>query len=240
MLHQQEKTLEAIMNLTNSLPQIVCDAISQKAAESGHVTVEYVMDALDTSTNSIKALIETSVHDSICKAMKYHNVRTEGLMVVEAEEGQGVEWPIAAYREYIHADGFRYAVPPGFEFSSCSLRLAWNAWLVGFPGNRSSTATLAPVRPLRFILQNTMLPPGKVRNSFKDGWKPILSCMAKFVKRELDRTRADRMDSAFRDRTYMVAIQGLQTKRPELFVGKNTDKSKQWTVATWSRKIRGF
>ncbi len=172
--------------------------------------------------------------------MKYHNVRTEGLMVVEAEEGQGVEWPIAAYREYIHADGFRYAVPPGFEFSSCSLRLAWNAWLVGFPGNRSSTATLAPVRPLRFILQNTMQPPGKVRNSFKDGWKPILSCMAKFVKRELDRTRADRMDSAFRDRTYMVAIQGLQTKRPELFVGKNTDKSKQWTVATWSRKIRGF
>jgi hypothetical protein len=139
MLHQQEKTLEAIMNLTNSLPQIVCDAISQKAAESGHVTVEYVMDALDTSTNSIKALIETSVHDSICKAMKYHNVRTEGLMVVEAEEGQGVEWPIAAYREYTHADGFRCAVPPGFEFSSCSLRLAWNAWLVGFPGIRSAT-----------------------------------------------------------------------------------------------------
>jgi hypothetical protein len=68
-------------------------------------------------------------------------------MVVEAEKGQGVEWPIAAYREYTHADGFRYAVPPGFEFSSCSLRLAWNTWLVGFPGNRSSTATQAPVRP---------------------------------------------------------------------------------------------
>jgi hypothetical protein len=38
MLHQLEKTLEAIMNLTNSLPQIVCDAISQKAAESGHMS----------------------------------------------------------------------------------------------------------------------------------------------------------------------------------------------------------
>ena len=65
--------------------------------------------------------------------------------------------------------------------------------------------------------------------------------MAKFVKRELDtRTRAERMDSAFRDRTYMVAIQGLQTKRPELFGGKNKDKSKQWMVVTWSRKTRGF
>jgi hypothetical protein len=176
------------------------------------------MDALNASTNSIKALIETSVHDSICKAMKHHNVRTEGPMVMEAKEVQGVVWPIAAYREYTHADRFRYAVPPGFEFSSCSLHLAWNTWLVGFPGNRSSTATLAPVRPLRLILQNTMLPPGKVRNNFKYGWKPILSCMAKFVKHELDRTRADRMGCAFRDCTHMVAIQGLQTKRPDFFL----------------------
>jgi hypothetical protein len=173
MLHQQEKTPEAIMNLTNNLPQIVCDAISQKAAESGHVTVEYVMEALNASTNLIKALIETSVHDSVCKAMKHHNVRTEGPMEVEAQQEQGVEWPIAAYRDYTHADGLRYAVPRDFEFSSCSLCLAWSAWLAGFPGNRSSTATLAPMRPFRLILQNTMLPPGKVRDNFNDGWKPI-------------------------------------------------------------------
>ena len=32
-------------------------------------------------------------------------------MVVEAEEGQGVEWPIAANKEYTHADRFRYTVP---------------------------------------------------------------------------------------------------------------------------------
>ena len=161
-------------------------------------------------------------------------------MKIEAQQRRGVQWLITEYQDYKHNDGFCYAVPPGFEFSSCSLRLAWNAWLVGFPGNRSSTATLAPVRPLRLILKNTMLPPGKVRSSFKDGWKPILLCMSKFVKRELDGARADRMDSAFRDRTYMIAIQGLQTKRPELFHGKNEDKSKQWMVATWSRKIRGF
>ncbi len=36
ILHQQEQTLEAIMNLTNSLPNVVGNAISQKAAESGH------------------------------------------------------------------------------------------------------------------------------------------------------------------------------------------------------------
>lgn len=241
MLHQQEQTLEAIMNLTNNLPQIVRDAISQKAAESGHVTVEYVMEALTSSTNSIKALIETSVHDSICKAMTRHNFRREGpVEMLEAQQQLGVEWPITTYRDYKHEDGYYYAVPPDFKFSSCSLRLGWNAWLVGFPGNLSSTATLAPVRPLRFIVKNTMLPAGNVRNNFKDGWKPILSCMAKFVKRELDGTRAERMDSAFREHTYSIAIEGLRTATPELFTGKNEDRSKQWMVATWSRKIRGY
>ncbi len=81
-----------------------------------------------------------------------------------------MEWPITAYQDYKHADEFSYAVPPDFEFSSCSLRLARNAWLVGFPGNQSNcTSALAPVRPLRLILKNTMLSPGRVRNSFKDG-----------------------------------------------------------------------
>jgi len=46
------------------------------------------------------------------------------------------------------------------------------------------------------------------------------------------------MDSAFRDRTYTVAIEGFHAKRPELFAQKNEDKSKQLRVATWSRKIR--
>jgi hypothetical protein len=85
-----------------------------------------------------------------------------------------------------------------------------------------------------------MLPPGRVRNSFKDGWKPILSCMATIVKRRLDGTQTNQMDSAFRENTYMIAIQGLKTMRPELFAQQNKDKSKQWRVATWSHKIRGY
>jgi hypothetical protein len=72
ILHQQEQTLEAVMKLTNSFPNIVGNAISQKAAESGHVTVKYVMEALKTSTNSIKTLIKTSVDNSIQKVMKHH------------------------------------------------------------------------------------------------------------------------------------------------------------------------
>jgi hypothetical protein len=176
------------------------------------------MEALKASTSSIKLLIETTVTNSIPKAMKYHDGRTVAPdMEVEYYDNkeQGVEWPITAYRGYKHADEFSYAVPPDFEFSSCSLRLEWSAWLMGFPGSRSnSTSALVPVRPLRLILKNTMLPPGRVRNSFKDGWKLILSCMATFVKCELDGTRTNRLDSAFRENTYMIAIQGLKTIRP--------------------------
>jgi hypothetical protein len=50
ILHKQEQALEAVQDLTNHLPNNVCNAILQKAAESGHVTVEYVMEALKAST----------------------------------------------------------------------------------------------------------------------------------------------------------------------------------------------
>jgi hypothetical protein len=33
ILHKQEQTLEAVLDLTNHLPNIVCNAISQKVAE---------------------------------------------------------------------------------------------------------------------------------------------------------------------------------------------------------------
>jgi hypothetical protein len=64
--------------------------------------------------------------------------------------------------------------------------------------------------------------------------------MATFDKRKLDGTWTNQMDIAFKENTYMIAIQGLKTMRPELFAQKNKDKSKQWKVATWSCKIRGY
>ncbi len=94
ILHKQEQTLEAVLDLINHLPNIVCNAILQKAAESGHVTVEYVMEALKASTTSIKLLIETTVNNSICKAMKHHVGQTEAPnMEVEYYDNnkQGVE-----------------------------------------------------------------------------------------------------------------------------------------------------
>jgi hypothetical protein len=76
------------------------------------------MEALKASTTSIKPLIEATV------AMKHHVCQTEAPnMEVEYYDNneQGVEWPITAYQDYTHADGFSYAVPSDFEFSSCSL-----------------------------------------------------------------------------------------------------------------------
>ena len=179
-------------------------------------------------------------YDSIREATKHLVVPSGAIMEEDAEQdgGNGGVWPIGDQREYKHGDGSYYAVPPGFQLASCSLRLAWNAWLVGFPGNRSATGS-APVRPLRNILQNKLMPSGRVRNSFKDGWKPIMCVMQASVKGLLTTTRVERMDNAFMDETFAIAIGDLRVKRPDLFEGKNEDKSKQWSVATWSRKIRG-
>ena len=41
-----------------------------------------------------------------------------------------------------------------------------------------------------------------MRNSFKDGWKPIMCVMQASVKGLLTTTRVKRMDSAFMDETF--------------------------------------
>ena len=131
ILNTAEDSLQAVLDLATNLPKIVSDAISQKAAESGQVTVEYVMDAMKESTTQLRTLIETTVQDSIREATKHLVVPSGAIMEEHAEQdgGNGGVWPIGDQREYKHSDGSYYAVPPGFQLASCSLRLAWNAWL---------------------------------------------------------------------------------------------------------------
>ncbi len=60
-------------------------------------------EALNASTTSIKSRIETTVDNSICKAMNHHVGQTEA---PDMEVGyydnseQGVEWQITAYQDY--------------------------------------------------------------------------------------------------------------------------------------------
>ena len=129
-------------------------------------------------------------------------------------------------------------MPQGFMFpKNVGLRLAWTAWLTGYPGNRSG-GTVSPVRPLRFITNGTMLPPS-VRGTFQNQWKPVLSRMMEKVKQFVSGTSTNRMNASFINESFNLALDGLKQDVPALFEGKNEDKNKRWTVGTWSRKVRG-
>ncbi len=116
-----------------------------------------------------------------------------------------------------------------------SLRLAWDVWLLGYPNNRSKVTTsspVAPVRPLRFIITNKLLPAGAIRNGFTSGWNPILRVMHVSAKRQIDLITTKRMNAEFRIETYSLVMQDIRAKRPHLFEGENESK--------WSRKVRGY
>lgn len=142
------------------------------------------------------------------------------------------------YRDYGYGGGY-WAVPHGFKFpKNVGLRLAWSAWLIGYPGNRSG-GTVSPVRPLRFITSSSAMLPTTVRSEFNNGWKPVLTRMMDKARQFVCRVPTNQMNASFIVESYNIAMDGLKEDMPSLFEGKNKDRNKLWKVSTWSRKVRG-
>ena len=138
------------------------------------------------------------------------------------------------FKDYKY-NGRWWSVPANFKFPKPSTLLhAWTAWLKGF----GAVGNVGEVRPLRFIVDNKQFPPW-VRQQWTNGWKPVLRVMGAIAKDAIGGTPKDRMNHAFVQATYDIAIGGLKDRCPHLFEGDNAERYRTWSVATWSRKLRG-
>ena len=99
-----------------------------------------------------------------------------------------------------------------------------------------------PIRPIRFIIAK-MLPKvnnqnKKVRRTFTDDWKPVLSIMHDGAKLLIGNTPVGAINASFIEETFNAALTHLESKFPNLFEGENAELGRQWKVATWSKKVR--
>ena len=149
---------------------------------------------------------------------------------------------LGLYREY--SGGF--VVPLDFAFPPVNLRSAWDAWMVGFPNNRSTRdkeVLVCPVRPLRHILRPAMFPKtnkkgARVRTVWANDWRPVLSEMQKGLRTTIPKVRAETLDAEFLEKTYLEGRLYFETTYPSLFDGANNEANRTWKISTWSKNVR--
>ena len=66
----------------------------------------------------------------------------------------------------------------------------------------------------------------------------MLSFMFDAAKNLIVNVREEDMNAESLETTFNTGRNRLEEKFPNLFAGKNRDKSRQWRVATWNKHIR--
>ena len=237
-----QASLTQLTEMTTRLPEIIKNAINATAAEAGQVTVPFVMELFEIESEKMR--VEHAKNHEELKATILEV--TQLLQPANPRTQQPVAAPIVQptindrqrtmglWRDYVYGRG-SYAVPSDFRFPKSSLRQAWVAWLFGFQTNPRK-----PVRPLRFITMDTMLPAAnRVRKTFCDEWKPVMNVFLEVNRAKLANTRAQKdITPLFEEDTFQAGKTKLEMDYPALFQCKNARRHKTWTVATWSRKVR--
>ena len=226
--------MDKLLAANEALPEVIKAAIDEVATGAGQVTVPRVMELMDQHSGSMQETIAKTVKDAVEEATR--DFVPHGGVPTQHTPTTWDSFQLGTYREYNGS-----AVPSNFKFPTVGLRLAWQYYLLGMPGNRSrhpETNELmpAPIRALRYIDSRRNLPKGHLRSDFNDHWRPVLEEMYDATKEHFAGKREEDMNAEFLDTTYTTAMEGLESKYPTLFVQKN--KSYTWKVSTWSSKVR--
>mmetsp|Transcript_33998 Transcript_33998/g.71522 ORF Transcript_33998/g.71522 Transcript_33998/m.71522 type:complete len:219 (+) Transcript_33998:200-856(+) len=123
-----------------------------------------------------------------------------------------------------------------FRFQTCDLYAAWQAWLIGYPLNRSTRANgevyLAPVKPLRLLCAGQL--PAKTKKVFDNAWRPVLELMEYEVEGSLASTPVSKMDAKWLSSQYTYTLSHVCNKYPDI----KAELVGSWKISTWSVKIR--
>jgi hypothetical protein len=237
-----------VRDLKTKLPEIVKNAIEDKATESGQVTATFVMDRLkevfDDSTGKWDPIISKAVENATSKwGFPLSGVGGNAGGDVSYSRAVSVSEPgliglssATLYKSYKYLDpsakGRRinqtdWDVPAEFDFPTADLYVAWTAWLLGYPSNQSKNADgviyPAPVRPIHLLRYHGQLP-ALVKKKFDNAWRPILELMDAEVSVTITRTPVEKIDHALISATYAHALRNICLKNPDIAHALNTNR----------------
>ena len=243
-----------IRELKTLLPEIIKNAIEDKATESGQVTATFVMerlnDAFEGVTSKWDAAISKTIESTISR-LGFTPGNGENIVASEVPRtqtavlgAQGVSlYPSYKYQDP-NAKGRNvnrtdWDVPSDFAFPTADLYVAWTAWLLGYPLNRSKKATgqmySTPVKPLHLLRHSNARLPSTLKKKFDNYWRPILELMHGEVDADIRQKPVERIDDAFIKATYAHALKSICLKDPDV---AHVLKDGRQAVSTCSKVLR--
>ena len=183
---KMDACMEKMEKIHDNLHETIGAAINAKAAESGHVTAQFVLDKLSEHAGTVSARLRDQMKNEITEALRDLDIAPRprpqpAAAVIEDERDRNMPFIALAgsrlgrFQEYTWGTGGRrsaWAVPHDFSFPAVKLRAAWMAYLFGFPNNRSQATNddgslctdddgepvpvRTPIRPLRFLTDDLL------------------------------------------------------------------------------------
>ena len=95
----------------------------------------------------------------------------------------------------------------------------------------------APVMPFKKI-DSKYLPEGKIRNTFKCHWKPILTKMMEAPGLPFSDPRHQQITPAILDSSFTTAFNHLKSEYSYIFSNPKFKKHSEWTVSTWTKNTK--
>jgi len=177
--------------VNDTLPSRIKDAIDEKAAESGQVTAQFVIEKLEEHSKAVSTVLGDQIKRSVAEVLRDLNIPKpltlagdgDGDAQTNEVETTGVRY--GRFHEFRYRESarngrlFSWAVPEDFDFPAAKLQSAWFAYLVGYPNNRSlarnedgelltdargeHVMVRSPIRPLRHLTYD-LLPRGNLKS----------------------------------------------------------------------------
>ena len=226
-----------VKELKETLPTMVKDAIEEKAAESGQVTAQYVLDqvtdAISKATDGMEEKITAAVEKANAQLgiVNTSNDTQDAVAdatvpaVSRAQEGATQTlFPSFKYHDpkptKRNKNRTDWDVPADFDLPTADLYVAWTAWILGYPLNHSKKSNgdlyVAPVKPIHLLRDGNL--PSAIKKRFDNAWRPILELMHTEVQSTVENKSAEKADHEFVKVTYNLALKNVCLKYPDIAV----------------------
>ena len=232
------------MSLENRLVSSVENAIERNAMQNGNITHSSVSKILRTHQKEMsdKMQYQLSHIDRKLSALiatlnsQSNNNQTPFIM----PNNNHVQQNSTTIQRTLHYwDGKYWHVPKNFDFpKACTLRRAFEMWLVGLPNFKNESSEATPIMPFRRMNPKSL--PKKLANKFKIEWRPILSKMleAPNLSEEV-RGNANSISRETVEKSYAIGTSYLQTVViTYLWQEEKFRNCVAWTVGTWSKRVK--
>ena len=218
-----------VQDFKNHLDTSVASAIDKKVAGEGGINMGVLQKALDKLKEDIMEKMKTGAGEN---DIFFENNGTADLLPALLP----ADFAIEPAGKYMYKFRF-WDVPESFCFPQEVTRIqGWRMWLKGYIfASPAPERKMYKIKPFRHF-GTPDFESESLKKDFKNKWNPIFKKMMETPGLNVP-ARASEITDAFVEESFDRATEFLEDSFSFLFTEVNREKTRAWTIGTWSRKI---